>query len=60
MKRKRDAMRPATLSSRQGRLWQNIRRMWLVLDFAAKKFADIDNIDGVQLAGAFAFNASPP
>jgi hypothetical protein len=53
-------MRPATLSSRQGRLWQNIRRMWLVLDFAAKKFADIDNIDGVQLAGAFAFNASPP
>jgi YihY family inner membrane protein len=54
MKRKRQAMLPAALSDWQGRLRQNIHRMWLALGFAGKKFADID---GAQLAGAFAFNA---
>jgi len=54
VKMKRDTMPPAALSRWQGRLRQTIRRMWLVLSLAAKKFA---NIDGSQLAGAFAFNA---
>ncbi len=47
-------MLPAALSRWQGRLWQNILRVGVVLGFAGKKFADID---GAQLAGAFAFNA---
>lgn len=47
-------MRLAALSRWQGRLWQTICRMWLVLGLAVKKFADLD---GTQLAGAFAFNA---
>ncbi len=54
MKRKRHPTRPAALSRWQGRLWQNFRRVWTVLGFTGKKFADID---GAQLAGAFAFNA---
>jgi len=47
-------MLSAALSSWRGRLWQNILRGWAALGLAAKKFADID---GVLLAGAFAFNA---
>jgi len=54
VKEKRQPMLPAALSRWQGRLWQNILRAWAVLGLAGKKFADID---GVQLAGAFAFNA---
>ena len=54
MKMKRDTMRPAALSRWQGRFWHYIRRTWMTLGLAAKKFADID---GAQLAGAFAFNA---
>ncbi len=54
MKMKHHTMLPAELSRWQGRLWQNIFRGWAALGLAAKKFA---NIDGVQLAGAFAFNA---
>jgi Ca2+-transporting ATPase len=51
---KRHPMLPAALSRWQSRLWQTILRGWAALGLAGKKFADID---GVQLAGAFAFNA---
>ena len=54
MKLKRHPMRPAALSRWHDRVWHNIRRAWTVLGFAGKKFADIG---GIQLAGAFAFNA---
>ena len=54
MKRERHPRLPAALSRWQGRRWQNILQVWAVLGLAGKKFADID---GVQLAGAFAFNA---
>ena len=47
-------MRPAMLSPWQGRLWQTILRGWAALGRSTKKFI---NIDGTQLAGAFAFNA---
>jgi len=57
VKRERHTRLPAALSRWQGRLWQNILRVGAVLGFAGKKFADID---GVQVTGAFAFNASPP
>jgi len=54
VKRERHPRLPAALSRWQGRRWQNILQVWAVLGLAGKKFADID---GVQLAGAFAFNA---
>jgi YihY family inner membrane protein len=46
--------RNAPLAGRQGRFRQTIRRMWLILGFAGKRFS---SIDGPLLAGAFAFNA---